>query len=295
MSIQGKKVFTIINPVSGNNRKRNIPAIIQDWAAKNKIDIEIQFTKKSGHIQELLSQDSIQKIDAVIVVGGDGTMNEAVQSLVHTGIPLGMIPAGSGNGFAAQFGYSTNIHHALSIIEKFKIRTIDTCLVNDARFCNVSGIGFAGEIAIQFKEAKFRGLLGYTWMIAKHINKFRPTPMHIYNDEVDIRGNYYVAEVCNGPYYGNSLQIAPPAQPDDGMMDVVLLHDIPRMKMLFKIPWMFTKKWIYGSYVTYFRTKKIQIDIQSAIGGHIDGEGQMMGTQLTYQIDPQSLKIITAV
>jgi diacylglycerol kinase family enzyme len=97
----------------------------------------------------------------VVAVGGDGSINEVSQSLVHSNTILGILPSGSGNGFAMHLGIGRNIKKAFQFLNEGKILTIDTCLMNDRPYVNLAGMGFDAEVSARIKGSKLRGFLGY--------------------------------------------------------------------------------------------------------------------------------------
>ena len=95
-----KKILFIMNPISGTVRKTGIPKVVEDNLDKDCFDFDLEETRYSGHAYELATDAKVQGYDAVVAVGGDGTVNEVARAIVHSDIALGIVPCGSGNGLA---------------------------------------------------------------------------------------------------------------------------------------------------------------------------------------------------
>ena len=100
MSERMKKIIFIVNPISGTQSKELILSLLDEKIDKTKYTWEVAYTQRAGHAVEIAAQAANAKVDVVVAVGGDGTINETARSLVHTDTALGIIPCGSGNGLA---------------------------------------------------------------------------------------------------------------------------------------------------------------------------------------------------
>ena len=159
------KIKFIINPVSGTGKQKGIEQSIDSHFD----DYDIVHTQKSGDATILSKAAIEQKYDAVIAVGGDGTVNECAKALIGSKTALGVIPCGSGNGFAFNNGMNPIIEKAIVQLKNASIKTIDSCTANDLPFVNVSGIGFDAHIAHLFANLTNRGFSNYIKLIYKEI------------------------------------------------------------------------------------------------------------------------------
>jgi len=124
------KIIIIVNPVSGSGRRKKALKMIEAHLDKDKFDFEIIKTERHKHAIELTKQGIDSGCKAVIIVGGDGSINQVGATLAGTDVALGIIPAGSGNGLARSLGISLNPKKAVENINNFHFRTIDTGLVD---------------------------------------------------------------------------------------------------------------------------------------------------------------------
>ena len=144
------RIRFIINPISGTGKQKGI----EKYITKHLKNYEIFYTQKAGDASRMSKEAAADNIDAVIGVGGDGTVNECLIGLVNTNTALGVIPCGSGNGFAYHIGMKNKIEQAIIQLKDTRIEQIDSCSANGAPFVNVSGIGFDAHIANLFSELK---------------------------------------------------------------------------------------------------------------------------------------------
>jgi len=140
------KIRFIINPISGTGKQKRI----EEFITKHLENFEIIHTQKAGDATRISREAANENIDTVIAVGGDGTVNECLKGLVNTNTALGVIPCGSGNGFAYHIGMERTIEKAVIQLKNTRIEIIDSCTANGVPFVNVSGIGFDAHIANLF-------------------------------------------------------------------------------------------------------------------------------------------------
>ena len=204
-----KRIWFIINPISGVRRKDDIPALIRRFLDHNTYTFEIQYTKHKGHAIEL-AQNAVQLgVDIVCAVGGDGSVHEVGTALIGTKTSLAVIPIGSGNGLARHMFIPRNIKKAIQTINLNQQIIMDTVMVNDQPFLGVGGYGLDAIIAKKFDEDHKRGFLTYV----KHVFKefFRYNPMNI---SIDTNGQIkklpvVLCTIANTSEFGNGFKVSP--------------------------------------------------------------------------------------
>ena len=164
------KIRFIVNPISGTGKHRGIEAVIEEYT---DFEYDAVFTNNSGDATRLSQIAVDEKIDVVIAVGGDGTVNECAKAIIGSKTALGVIPCGSGNGFAFHFGMKKDITQAILQLNSCTISVIDSCTANNIPFVNVSGIGFDAHIAHLFSDLKERGFLNYLKLIKNEIFTYK--------------------------------------------------------------------------------------------------------------------------
>lgn len=287
-----KKVVFIINPFSGTSAKESTPDLISRKIDKTKYDYTIQFTEYAGHAIMLSKQAVEKKVDIVVAVGGDGSVNEVAQSLIGSDACLGVLPGGSGNGFAMHLGLGRNQEKAIDFLNTGREIIVDTCSVNDRFFANVAGIGFDARIAFMTKKNKKRGFLPYFSTSIKESNKFKPASLEIKLDGKLIQGEYAAAVVANASMYGYHFTIAPEASLQDGIMDIMLIKKSPLYKY-FLTSYRFLNRSLHLSKITEtYQGKELSIKLSEKDFLHVDGEGYESDLELKFKIQPKSLKVM---
>lgn len=287
-----KKLLFIINKYSGTGYQPNLEGMILTTCQNNEIECTIEFTAGAGHATQL-AKDGIEKgFTTIVAVGGDGTVNEVAQGLVHSSAAMAILPKGSGNGLARHLGISMNLQQALNDLLKGTSIAMDTFTVNNRLSINVSGIGFDGHIANLFSSGVRRGLLGYIKLITQEYFAFNEVEFELtINKNVTHQKNFILA-IANSSQFGNNARIAPQASVTDKKLDLVSLKKIPLYSGIFFGYNMFTgslkesKRYSRQSITnTIIRTKK-------PVAFHVDGEPCGHNHEFVIQLQPQSLNII---
>ena len=280
------KIRFIINPVSGTGKQKHIKHYIQ----KHLDNYDIFYTKKPGDAIKI-SKDAVEKnIDAVIAVGGDGTVNECLKSLKNTNTALGVIPCGSGNGFAYHIGMKRTNEEAIKQLKDIKIKYIDSCSANGIPFVNIGGIGFDAYIAKAFSRFKKRGFFNYIKLILKELN-YKPQEYCIKYHQNERNIQAYMIAFANASQYGNNVKIAPMANIQDGLLDFVIVKKIPKWKIPFFLLQIAIGKVHLSQYVETIKSKRMQITTCNPII-HLDGEPYKTSNPITIEILRKSLKIL---
>ncbi len=276
----------IINPISGTGKQKGIEKDISKYFN----NYQIEYTKQKGDATRL-SYDAVKNnFSTVIAIGGDGTVNECLKALINTNVVLGVIPCGSGNGFAYHIGMNSDTKKAIKQLKKTSVETIDVGSVNKIPFINVSGIGFDAHIAQLFAKSKRRGLVNYVMLILKELN-YQPQEYNIKYDGISSNINAYMISFANSSQYGNNLKIAPMANIKDGLLDFVIIKTMPKWKIPFLLIKIATGKIQLSKYVKIIKCKKMKI-IAKNTQVHLDGEPFTASNPITINLKQNSLKIL---
>jgi YegS/Rv2252/BmrU family lipid kinase len=280
------KIKFIINPISGTGKQKGI----EKYIATHFDNYNIVRTQKAGDATILSKVAIEQEFDAVIAVGGDGTVNECAKALIGSNTALGVIPCGSGNGFAFHNGMNRTVEKAIIQLKNASIKTIDSCTANGMPFVNVSGIGFDAHIAHLFANLTSRGFSNYIKLIYKELKYKAKDYTLTYNGKTE-QVNALLISFANASQYGNNFQISPHAKTDDGLIDFVIVNDFPRWKVpqfLFKVA---RGKAHLSKYIRIIQTEKMMITSNEKII-HLDGEPTVTDTTVEIKIVPKSFKIL---
>ena len=156
-----KKIVFVVNPISGTQGKRAILKWIDERINRTLYDYTIVKTQYAGHAEKIAATAAKEKVDIVVAIGGDGTINEIARSLVHTDTALGIIPCGSGNGLARHLHIPMEPKRALEVLNEGCMDVIDYGKINGTDFFCTCGVGFDAFVSLKFAHAGKRGLLTY--------------------------------------------------------------------------------------------------------------------------------------
>ncbi len=226
-----------------------------------------------GHSEDLARTACSMGSDLVIAVGGDGTVRDVMAGLQGSRVPLGLVPAGTGNDLARTLGIPVDVERAVGIALSGRSRRLDVWLWNGVPFVNVAGVGMDAAVARVVNE-RFKFLTGAAAYVAGFLTVFpRYKAMRVKlnweNGAWD--GSAWLVAVANGQYYGGGMKVAPAAVPDDGYLSVIVVEGIPRGQLLCQFPRLFT-----GTHVRHPGVRCIQVRELSISGdahiATIDGE-----------------------
>ncbi|MET9402689.1 diacylglycerol kinase [Kitasatospora sp. NPDC002965] len=237
--------------------------------------------------------------DALVVVGGDGMVNLGLQAAAGTSVPLGVVPAGTGNDHARAYGLPRDAPEAAAdVVAAGHTRTVDLGLVTAAdgstrRFGSVLASGFDSLVSDRTNRLRWpRGRMRYNLAIAVEFANLRPLPFHLtLADGTEITRDLTLAAVGNTSSYGGGMLICPTADPTDGLLDLTLVDAMPRHRIARFFPTLFKGTHVRRREVTTHRTTSVRID-SPAITAYADGEF-MAPLPVTVTVTPAALHLLT--
>lgn len=286
-----KLVLFVVNPVSGVGKKKIIEKVVREEIDASHIEYDFIYTTHRGHGYEI-SRSYANEVDAVIAVGGDGTVNEVGSGLVHSKTALGIIPTGSGNGLARFLEIPLKIKQAVSVINSLTKRKIDVMRLNNSYSLNVAGVGFDAFISDKFSQVKTRGPLQYMKLITKEFAAYKSDSYQLTIDGRPLSRNAFLISFANSSQWGNNVHIAPGARIDDGLIDVCVVADFPKYEgpaLLFSL---LDQSIDTNKYDEIIRARKIFLQHPTPLLGHIDGEPLNLGCEVDISILPLALNVI---
>jgi YegS/Rv2252/BmrU family lipid kinase len=281
----------IINPVSGNSNKYNYEDKIISYFANTNIEPIIEFTKKAGDAVSFAKKAIESKLDAVVVAGGDGTVNEVVNGLGLSKIPMGIIPSGSGNGLARHLGISLNFKKSLEVIKQGFYQGADLIKINDKLSINVSGVGFDALVSHKFQNIDRRGLVSYVKIIAAEFASYKSQHYKLEIDGKEIEREAFLISLANSSQFGNNAFISPKASVSNGYIDVCIVKPFPKIASIIILEKLMTKSLDRGDYLEIIKAKNITIKQESDIY-HIDGDAYSGSKELDISVLPSEINII---
>ncbi|ADO08667.1 Probable lipid kinase yegS-like protein [Pantoea vagans C9-1] len=232
------------------------------------------------------------RVDAVIVGGGDGTLNAAAPGLMQTGLPLGILPLGTANDFARTLGIPASLEQAVKIIADGQLRAVDLGEVNQHLFLNVSSIGFSAELAHNLTaESKKRwGVGGYALAALRLLRQSRPFNATLVHQGQRIPIKTVQVSVGNGRFYGGGMTVEQRAAPDDGLLDVYSLELQHSWQLIALLP--FLRRGTHGRWrnVRAFNTTELTIETRRL--HYINADGEIVGqTPAHFRLLTRALRV----
>lgn len=291
-SLHKKRIRFIINPISGIGKRNSIPALIDKVVGKNDIEHDIMFTEAAGHAVELAREAAEAGYDAVVAVGGDGSINEVARGVIGTNTAVGIIPAGSGNGLSHFMKIPFRKEKAIRKICQLKTTLIDTATINDILFVSVAGIGFDAWVAQKFASTKLRGFFSYARLVVSEYLFYQSKRYKIYVDGRTFRRKAFMLTFANSNQFGFNAQIAPTASLNDGLIDLCIIKKPSFLTAVFFLPLLFLGKLHKTPFLEVIKTKEVKVIQRKNYIVHTDGDHLYVSKELTVKVLPLSLRVI---
>jgi YegS/Rv2252/BmrU family lipid kinase len=289
-------VAVIINPVAGG-RESLAPAkrvrLAERALARHHAEGRVLLTERPNHARDLARQAVAGGCATVVAWGGDGTINEVASQLAGTIAALGIVRAGSGNGLARELGIPASPDAALDIALAGRERRLDVGEIEGRPFLNVAGVGFDAAMAAAFNGLGWdrRGPIRYTVRVLQAVFDFRATRYQVEVDGYRIEADALLVAIANLRQYGANAVIAPRAQPDDGLLDVVVVEDRGFLGKLGLAPRVFDRTIDKAAGVTTLRGTRVTIAAAEPLAFHVDGEPRQAGPSVSARIRPAALGV----
>ena len=287
-----KRIVFIVNPISGTHNKKNILNEVKCHLDLSKFDYEVCETQYAGHAP-LLVKELIEKgCDAIVAIGGDGTVNEIARALVHTNVAMGVIPCGSGNGLARHLRIPIDPTRAIDVINDFQVECLDYGKINNVPFFCTCGVGFDAFVSSKFATSEKRGILTYLENTLIEGVKYKPDTYEIEIDGEASKYKAFLIACANASQYGNNAYIAPHASMSDGLMDVTIMEPFTILEAPQIAIQLFNKTLNHNTRIKTFRCKHIHIRREHEGVMHFDGEPVLAGTDLDVCVVEKGLNVI---
>ncbi|MBV1910513.1 MAG: diacylglycerol kinase family lipid kinase [Kangiellaceae bacterium] len=278
------KLLVIYNPHAGGGRAAKLLLQIQDYLKQQNLDFDLWQTKHIGHAVELVVGADLSQYDGLVASGGDGTLFEVLNGLMkNPGLvkpPIGLIPNGTGNAFMKELKLQKDDWKtSIDIINNAQPKRLDIGqLLTEGKkyyFLNIVGMGFVSEVAQAAIPLKWMGNASYTAATLQKLINLKAQPITLEVDGKTLERQGVFVEVANSTYTGTSFFMAPKAKLDDGLLDVVLLKEISRLRLLKLFTSIYDGSHIEYPEIEYIQAKKIKI-IESHPSTLIP-DGEIMG------------------
>ncbi len=284
------KSLFVINSRSGPRRNIDIARSIREHYERAPAAFDVLPCERKEDLDDLVALADREGYDVLFAVGGDGTVHEVAKRLIGSRLALGILPTGSGNGFARHVGLPVTPRETLAACDDGKIVTIDTATVNGMPFIGVMGIGFDAVIAHRFGAT--RGLRNYIRAGLGAFARYQPEEYEIEVDGEKVRRRAFVVAVANSSQYGNNARIAPIASLQDGLLDVVTIGDVSFFSAIPLLVSLFNGTLHRSRNTNAAKGRRIVIRRDAEGPAHLDGEPVILGAELDVRVVPESLRVL---
>ena len=291
------RAVVIINPLSGSGRRAHEigqhTALAYTILRQHGINATVRQTTASGDARAFAREAVAAGCPLVIAWGGDGTINEVASAVVNSDAALAIIPAGSGNGLAADLAVPFDPAAALAIAATGRTVEIDAGQVNECLFFNIAGIGVDAVIAARFAERGLsrRGPLAYAQLSTIELMRYKSQTYTLTIDGQAYNHRAMLVAIANGRQYGNRLLIAPGARLDDGRLEVVIVEPHSLLKIAWRLPSLFRGTLKAGWGIDMRSVCTLRVRTSGPIPFHVDGEPRLGQDELLVATHPRALRV----
>ncbi len=282
--------LVLVNPAAGRGHTRRTLERVRRLCAELGADVED--TASVEDAQQRARQAAEAGCARVIAVGGDGTAHYVLNALAGTGTALGLIPIGSGNDLARNLGLPRDAEAAARLALTGPVRRVDLARVAGRWYACVASFGLdshANRIANQ--HTRLRGTAIYIYAMLRTLFEWHMPQVNITSDGGEFRGPMMLAAVANAASYGGGMRIAPRASMADGLLDLCLVRDMSRLKLLRCFPEVFSGKHLRHPEVTYFQATRVRVEADRPLDIFADGE--FVGhTPADVELHPGALRVV---
>jgi YegS/Rv2252/BmrU family lipid kinase len=287
-----KQLVFIVNPRSGTDRVKAIESAVATGIDPKQYQVAIRVTERAGHGVDLARDAADQGAFAVVAVGGDGSVNDVATGLYGTNTALGILPKGSGNGFARSLSIPLHLNQAIARINSGNVVAVDVGFANEHLFLSNAGAGFDAEVTDAFAHSHVRGLKTYAEIIMRKLFTYQARPYTLRIDGVTVQEEAFMLVVANGNQFGYNFQIAANADCTDGLFNVVLVRKFPHWAGPFIALDSMRGRMHKNAFVKTWTAKTIELEAPHLQFFQTDGDTRTCNGKVVFRMVPQALKVI---
>ena len=279
----------IINPIAGGKhgkKNRKTVALIENILKEKNVEYCLHLTTYKGHARDLTKLLIKRGATDIIVVGGDGTLHEAINGFSNfEKVNLGLIPCGTGNDFAKAIGISLIPEKALDIILNEQPKYVDFMQMPTVRGINIIGTGIDVDVLKRYEKLKKKNKFNYTTCLIKTLFNFNYTDFTAHIDGTTTEYRSFIACIANGSVYGGGIPICPIANPTDNKLDFVAVDSMAKIKIIGAFLKLKRGKILTMKQATHCTCEQIKVQTDKPCTVNVDGE--------LYENIPFEVKIVS--
>lgn len=265
----------IVNPKGGKGKSLKALTIVEDILKKHNVEYTVHRTEKADDATNITREISAVPDSKILVLGGDGSYNSVLNGIENfENVTLGFVPCGTGNDFIAASKHPQKVKQAMELILKGNEQYIDFIQLEDRRCLNILGAGMDVDVLLKYAEMKpFHGKVKYYasliyTLIHTKWHKLRIT----IDDKEPMERSTFMIGIGNGRSIGGGMPICPNGIVDDGKLDIVIVNEMKRALIPFRLLGFLTGKHVKKSYTEEYEGKHVKIEILDDSQFEADGE-----------------------
>jgi diacylglycerol kinase (ATP) len=265
------------------------------------LDGDALLSERPGHLVELAREAVHGGAKLLVVVGGDGSVNEVANGVHDLETEIAVIARGTGWDFVRTYGIPHDLDKAIEVALNGNTRSLDLGRVayrawdghdDVSYFANVASAGMSGAVARRANETSkaLGGKVSYLWATFAVFSKWESSEIRLSVDDEIRGGRMHDVVVANGRYFGGGMKITPDAEPDDGVFDVLTIGDLTKRDLMLTLPKTFRGSHLPHPKAELLRGSTVSIDAADPLPIELDGE-QPGTTPVRFELVPRALRV----
>ncbi len=286
-----RRIALLVNPTAGKGRGARLSPPVAERLSQHGIDVDLVQGRDADEAFDGARRRVADGVDALVVVGGDGMVNLALQVVAGTDLPLGLVPAGTGNDVARALGVPLRDPvAAVDIVVRGTTRAVDAARASGRWYAGVLGSGFDSMVNERANRLTWpHGRARYNLAILAELRTFKPIPYVLDLDGERWETEAMLVAVGNGPSYGGGMRVCPDARLDDGLLDVTVVGPISKTRFVRVFPTVYRGTHVVNPAVTVRRARRVTLAAEG-VTAYADGE-RVAVLPVTVDVVPGALQI----
>lgn len=283
----------IVNPIAGGGKARALMPKIEKKFKEAGAEFDIYVTKGPKDAIEAAARAASEGFNIIVAVGGDGTVNEVLNGIVHTETALAAIHGGKGNDFATAVNMPRNLDNTCTALLRANTKYIDLGKVLGRYFINSVGVGFDAAVALRANQGvrPFKGVSAYIYSFLNMLYSYEPVEMTIDLGNGPVKNTPLLIAVGIGTAYGGGMKIVPDAIQDDGLFDVCVMDVMNRLSLIYHFPKVFSGTLKNLEQAGMYRASEVKLSLSEPRPLHLEGE-ILFGDELHFTLESKGMKVL---
>ena len=286
-----RPVCLIVNPSAGGGRTARLLPAVEASLRGQGIEFRVERTHSIEHAREL-GRSSVAAGEIAAAMGGDGLISAVAGELRHTDGVLAVLPGGRGNDFARKLGVGSDPVAAADVLAAGREQRIDVADINGRAYLGIASSGLDSDAGDLANATRLKlGQLVYVYATLRAVRAWRPARWEVVIDGAARSFTGYSVAVANSGVFGGGMYLAPEAKLDDGLLDVVMIHDLPKRKYLAALPKVFTGAHVREPGVEMCQAREVAFHADRPFNVQADGD-PIADLPATVRVQPGALNVI---